>query len=69
VVLGLQGVAVLGRAGAHASKQLAAMLVSVYEIYVSIPTKIERSLREHGSHDEHGGDPQPKPAKARTSWS
>ena len=69
VVLGLSGIAVLGRAGAHASTKLAAMLVSVYEIYVSIPTKIERSLREHGSRDEHGGDAQPKPAKARTSWS
>jgi hypothetical protein len=48
------------------------MLVAVYEIYDSIPTKLERMVREHGhAHDE------PAPAKTsakraeepRTSWS
>jgi hypothetical protein len=72
VVLTLQGVGLLGRAGAHAATKLAAMLVAVYEIYVSIPTKIERTVRERGH-----GHAEPLPAKAgakrseepRTSWS
>ena len=72
VVLTLQGVGLIGRAGAHASTKLAAMLVAVYEIYVSIPTKIERAVREHGrGHDEPSGPSAPKspPKEPRTSWS
>jgi hypothetical protein len=61
--LTLSGVGLVGRAGAHAAAKLAAMLCAVYEIYVSIPTKIERAIREHDHPDE---EPSPKP---RTSWS
>ena len=68
IALTLSGVAMLGRAGAHSATQLAAMAAAVYEIYVSIPTKLERALREHGHARE-----EPARAKAakepRTSWS
>ncbi|MFI5317549.1 MAG: hypothetical protein ACHQ6T_17745, partial [Myxococcota bacterium] len=67
LVLTLQGVALIGRAGAHAATKLAAMLVAVYEIYVSIPTKIERALREHG--DAGRSEAAPAPKEPRTSWS
>ena len=71
IVLALQGVGVLGRAGAHAATKLAAMLVAVYEIYVSIPTKIERAR----ARARHGPTGIPMPAakastkEPRTSWS
>ena len=45
VIFVLQAVSLLGRAGAHSATRLAAMLAAVYEIYVSIPTKLERALR------------------------
>lgn len=72
LVLTLQGVGVLGRAGAHAATKLAAMLVAVYEIYVSIPTKIERTVRNRGrGHDEAIPMParETSPKAAETSWS
>jgi len=48
VVLVLQAVALLSRAGSHSAAKLSAMLVSLYEIYISIPLRIERAVREHG---------------------
>ncbi len=67
VILLLQGIAVLGRAGAHATGALARMLTSVYEIYIAIPVRIERAWRgpepkprEHAP--KRGEDPRP-------SWS
>jgi hypothetical protein len=45
VVLVLQAISLLGRAGAHSATRLTAMLAALYEIYVSIPTKLERALR------------------------
>jgi hypothetical protein len=45
VVLVLQALSLLGRAGAHSATRLTAMLAALYEIYVSIPTKLERALR------------------------
>jgi hypothetical protein len=67
LVLTLQGVGALGRAAAYSATQLAAMLVAVYEIYVSIPTKLERALRDHGhEHDERA---PAKAKEARTSLS
>ncbi len=72
LVLTLQGVGVIGRAGGHAATKLAAMLVAVYEIYVSIPTKIERAVREYGhGYEEPIPLPAPKSAtkEPRTSWS
>ncbi|TMA32228.1 MAG: hypothetical protein E6J87_13495 [Deltaproteobacteria bacterium] len=72
LVLTLQGVGVLGRAGAHTATKLAAMLVAVYEIYVSIPTKIEHTVRNSGrGHDEAIPMParETSPKAARTSWS
>jgi len=64
VVLMLQGLSLVGRAGAHSATKLAAMLAAVYEIYVAIPTKLERSLRARGQEPEERGAKQ-----ARTSWS
>ncbi len=72
MVVTLQGVGLVGRAGAYASNKLAAMLVSVYEIYIAIPTKIERALRSHaGEPDEPIPMPAPKSStkEPRTSWS
>ena len=45
-ILVLSAVGALGRAGAYLSDALATMLVSVYEIYISIPLRIERAVRE-----------------------
>jgi hypothetical protein len=48
------------------------MLVAVYEIYVSVPTKIERAVRDHGhGHEEAIALPAPKSStkEPRTSWS
>ena len=45
-ILVLTGLGALGRAGAYLSGALATMLVSVYEIYISIPLRIERAVRE-----------------------
>ena len=66
VVATLHGVGLIGRAGAYASTKLATMLVSVYEIYIALPTKLERALRSG-----HGHEPAGKPAakEPRTSWS
>jgi len=63
-VLLLQGVALLGRACAHAASRLAAMGTAVYEIYISIPLRIERLVRESGRAPAAAA----APAK-RTSWS
>ena len=62
--LGLSGLAVLGRAAAHLSGALSALLVSVYEIYISIPLRIERAVRERG----HAADGH-REGEERTSWS
>jgi len=45
VVLLLQGLACLGRAGSHSASALAKMLTSLYEVYISIPVRIENALR------------------------
>ena len=44
-VLALEALGALGRAGAYLSGALAMLLVNVYEIYISIPLRIERALR------------------------
>jgi hypothetical protein len=59
LVLTLQCVGLAGRAGAQLSTKLAAMLVSVYEIYISIPLRIERAVRDGSKRGE----------EPRTSWS
>ncbi|HTO69715.1 MAG TPA: hypothetical protein VMR31_07615 [Myxococcota bacterium] len=66
VVLTLQGVALVGRAAAHAATKLAAMLTAVYEIYVSIPLRIERLVRER---EPPPAPPQKRGETPRTSWS
>jgi hypothetical protein len=68
VVLLLQGVAVLGRVGAHAAGALAKLLASVYEIYVAIPVRLERAWRgpEPKSPREPGATRAEDP---RPSWS
>jgi site-specific recombinase len=45
-VLALAAVGALARGGAYVSGALATLLVSVYEIYISIPLRIERAVRE-----------------------
>jgi hypothetical protein len=45
-ILALTGLGALGRAGAYLSSALSTTLVSVYEIYISIPLRIERAVRE-----------------------
>ncbi|HXZ84574.1 MAG TPA: hypothetical protein VEI82_03695, partial [Myxococcota bacterium] len=67
-VLTLQGVALAGRAGAHAATKLAAMLAAVYEIYISIPLRIERLVREPG-RELTPAAPAKRGETARTSWS
>jgi hypothetical protein len=45
IVLLLQGVAHAGRIGAHAATAIAKVLTSLYDVYVSVPLRIERALR------------------------
>lgn len=45
-VLGLSAVGALARGGAYLSGALSTLLVSVYEIYISIPLRIERAVRQ-----------------------
>ena len=72
VVLLLQALALLGRIGAHSSGALAKTLASVYEVYISIPLRIERALR--GSERSNGratgaASATKRGDEPRTSWS
>jgi hypothetical protein len=72
VALLLQALAGLGRVGAHTAGALASMLVSVYEVYISIPLRIERALRgaEPASRRPAAATPAAKRGdEPRASWS
>jgi len=73
VVVGvLQALATLGRVSAHTAGALAKMLASLYEVYISIPLRIERALRP--SDRSNGRATAATPAakrgeEPRASWS
>ena len=73
VVVGvLQTLAGLGRVGAHSAGALAKMLASVYEVYISIPLRIERALRpgERANGRATAATPAAKRGEEpRASWS
>jgi hypothetical protein len=49
LVLALAGVANVGRIAAHSAGALEKMLVSAYDVYISIPLMIERSVKARGA--------------------
>jgi hypothetical protein len=57
-VLLLQALGQLSAVGASASRSLARILAQLYDVYVSIPLRIERAMRDHG---------EPEPPVARRS--
>ena len=72
VVLWLQALTVLARVGAHSAGALAKTLASLYEVYISIPLRIERALRDRDRPNgrANGAAPAAKRGDApRASWS
>ncbi|MEX2206325.1 MAG: hypothetical protein WEF50_08880 [Myxococcota bacterium] len=73
VVVGLlQALALLGRVGAHSAGAFATLLASLYEVYVSIPLRIERAVRgrERGNGRAAAAAPAAKRGDTpRASWS
>ena len=73
VVVGvLHALALLARVGAHSAAALAKMLASVYEVYISIPLRIERALRGRDSANGRATATAPATKRGeepRASWS
>jgi hypothetical protein len=65
VVLLLQGIARLANVFAQAASSLARILAQLYDVYVSIPLRIERAMRPEGRGGRGGPPSGPRSERAR----